>query len=110
MMSEYWYKNDETNPCNDCGVCCSHFRISFYQGEIASLGGVVPDELTVSVNAVMACMKNTEHGFKKCIALEDGKCSIYYNRPSACREFPAILDDGSINPKCIELKKKYLNK
>ena len=102
---EFWYKNDQTNPCNNCGVCCSHFRISFYQGELKSLGGVVPDELVVSINPTMVAMKNTECGYGKCVGLVDGKCSIYDERPSVCRLFPAVLEDGSINPKCIELKR-----
>jgi len=29
-----------------------------------------------------------------CIFLKDGKCSVYQNRPTACRIFPYVTEDG----------------
>lgn len=102
------------NPCSTCGVCCAHFRVSFYCGELdEGSGGVVPAELTVKVNDVMACMKGTESGNGRCVALagEIGKggirCRIYANRPTPCREFPVWLDDGTPNPDCQRLRAKF---
>ena len=102
----------EENPCLNCGVCCNHFRISFYFGEMDEHeNGFVPSALTSKVNDFFACMKGTESG-GRCIALEgtpgkgDIKCSIYHNRPTPCREFPVWLDDGTANPKCNELRER----
>jgi Fe-S-cluster containining protein len=100
------------NPCLNCGACCAHFRVSFYCGEIAGEGGgYVPPELVSQVSALRACMKGTEYGGKRCIALrgELGKegihCAIYDNRPSPCREFSTWMDDGRPNPDCQRLRK-----
>jgi len=55
-------------------------------------------------------MKGTEKGHGRCVALrgELGKpgirCDIYPNRPSACREFDAWLEDGTPNPDCQRLR------
>jgi len=98
------------NPCLDCGACCQHFRVSFYGGESdAHPGGFVPDHLVVPINPVMACVKGTEMGHARCVALtgvvgESIGCSIYANRPSPCREFPVWMDDGSPNPDCQRLR------
>lgn len=101
------------NPCISCGACCAHFRVSFYCGELAGASGnVVPADMVSKVNALIVCMKGTEAGNGRCIALvgELGKpgisCSIYGNRPSPCREFANWLDDGSPNPDCQRLRSK----
>ena len=61
------------------------------------MGGWVPDELTVQLTGTFAAMKETEKGFRPCVALKEGRCSIYalnlqhmgVNRP----EFWVILMD-----------------
>lgn len=95
------------NPCTSCGGCCAHFRVSFYCGELSDgLGGMVPVELTSKINDTMACMKGTEKGHGRCVALvgELGRpgvgCSIYPQRPSPCREFSPWEADGQPNPAC----------
>ena len=100
-----------TNPCLSCGACCAHFRVSFYCGEIAGeSGGTVPAELVTQVSPLRGCMKGTEYGGQRCVALrgelgQDGiHCSIYEQRPSPCREFPAWLDDGTPNPDCQRVR------
>jgi len=91
-------------------MCCQFFRVSFYHGEITGNGfGVVPAELTSKLNAHLACMKGTERGNGACIALkhteEDGwRCSIYEQRPTTCREFNILNEDGSVNQKCQALQ------
>ena len=99
------------NPCISCGICCAHFRVSFYCGELSDgLGGFVPAELTSQLTPLMACMKGTETGHGRCIALRGtlGRpgiaCAIYANRPTPCREFPTWLEDGTPNPDCQRLR------
>ncbi len=102
---------DESNPCLGCGVCCTHFRISFYFGELDTKPmGFVPNEKTSKINDFFACMKGTETG-GRCVALlgtpgENISCAIYSNRPTPCREFPVFMEDGNPNPKCNELRSK----
>jgi len=63
--------DDERNPCLSCGACCQHFRVSSYQGELSTnLGGTVPADLAVSVTPFTACMKGTETGGGRCVALQ----------------------------------------
>lgn len=100
----------EPNPCLDCGVCCTHFRISFYWGETdAAPGGFVPAALTEKLTPHLSCMRGSNQLPRRCVALagELGvavACSIYESRPTPCREFPVYLDGGLPNPKCDELR------
>ena len=101
-----FYDMPALSACNDCGACCRHFRVSFYQGELDSFpGGTVPLAMTSTLNPTMVCMQGTEHGGKRCIALQpDKRCAIYANRPTPCREFPVYMEDGTLNPRCIQLR------
>ncbi|WP_397475169.1 YkgJ family cysteine cluster protein [Pusillimonas sp.] len=108
--------NDDihTNPCLSCGACCAHFRVSFYCGEITGEdGGTVPPELVSQVGPLRACMKGTEEGGQRCVALrgeiglEGIHCSIYEQRPSPCRDFPAWEEDGAPNPDCQRVRAKF---
>jgi Fe-S-cluster containining protein len=108
---EIAHAGDTANPCLSCGACCAHFRVSFYFGELANhAGGGVPVELTSKVNEFSAAMKVEKSSNNRCVALrgEVGKagvsCSIYANRPSPCREFPAWEEDGTPNPDCQRLR------
>jgi Fe-S-cluster containining protein len=101
------------NPCTACGACCASLRVSFYCGELSGgSGGFVPAQLASKVNDFVACMKGTEMGHGRCIALEGelGRpgvhCSIYPERPSTCREFSPWRDDGSPNPDCQRLRRE----
>ncbi|SRR5690606_3771366 len=106
--------NIHTNPCLSCGACCAHFRVSFYCGEIAGEdGNGVPPELVSQAGPLRACMKGTETGGQRCVALrgEIGKegihCAIYPKRPSPCRDFPAWEADGTPNPDCQKVRAKF---
>jgi len=98
------------NICLECGQCCQHFRVSFYQGEVQGSGyGTVPANLITPITPHLACMKGTEKGGGRCAALThsdaDGyRCSIYENRPSPCREFNVYLENGELNPGCQKLR------
>lgn len=102
------------NPCMACGACCARFRVSFYCGELADgSGGFVPTELASKVNDVIACMKGTEAGNGRCIALvgEVGqpglRCTIYPNRPTTCREFAPWREDGTPTPECQRVRASF---
>lgn len=94
------------NPCIGCSACCRHFRVSFYHGELDTQpGGHVPADMTVQLSPFRACMRGTESGHGRCVALLDnGLCGIYAQRPSVCREFPVWMADGSMNPDCVRLR------
>jgi len=98
----------EQDPCRGCGVCCSYFRVSFFFGELdCEPGGTVPADMTVQAGPFLACMKGTEHGNGRCIALTaENRCAIYQKRPSSCRDFPALVN-GARNPKCIALRRRF---
>jgi len=103
---------DTFNPCLDCGACCTHFRVSFYCGEVAGAnGGTVPEALVTQLSPVRVCMTGTELGNGRCVALrgELGKpgirCDIYPLRPTPCRDFNAWEADGSVNPDCQRLRR-----
>ncbi len=97
------------NPCFGCGLCCRHYRVSFYHGELDSQpGGWVPAELAGQYTPFRACMQGTEKGGGRCVALqEDGRCAIYVRRPSVCREFPVFMEGGAMNPECLRLRALY---
>jgi hypothetical protein len=104
--------DQEDNPCLSCGACCQHFRVSMYMGEMASSpGGTVPDELVSAVNPFIVCMKGTEMGHGRCVALRGvvGKpgirCEIYPLRPTPCREYRVWREDGTPNPDCQRLRR-----
>jgi Fe-S-cluster containining protein len=98
------------NPCISCGICCTHFRISFYWAEADDApGGFVPAHMTEKLNHTMRCMKGSNELPRRCAALagtvgEQVACTIYANRPTPCREFPVYFDDGTPNPRCDELR------
>lgn len=81
-------------------MCCQHFLVSFYHGEIAGNGtGLAPAELTTQITLHLAFMKGTEKGWAACVALrytlqESYRCSIYEKRSSARRKFHVFNEDG----------------
>jgi len=105
----YYDMTGKDNPCDGCNACCRHFRVSFYHGELDSQpGGHVPADLAVQITPFRACMKGTESGQNRCIALQSGgRCSIYEHRPSVCREFPVFMPDGTMNTECMRLRVIY---
>lgn len=93
---------DKENACFECGQCCQKLRVSFYHAE------PVPVELTVKLTPHRACMKGTEDA-QGCIALSHSpaqgyRCTIYADRPSPCREFNPIHEDGTPNSTCARLR------
>ncbi len=95
------------NPCVSCGVCCALYKVVIEPDETTDQpGGVVPVELTVTSRNKRRFMKGTETFRKRCMALTgtvgaNVGCSIYEQRPMACRRFAASWEavDGG-NPLC----------
>ncbi len=85
------------DPCRGCGACCRTMRVSFHWMETQ-----VPAHMTTRTGPHLVCMKGTEQG-GACVALRGDRCTIYENRPSPCRDFPAVID-GRRNPRCLELR------
>ena len=84
------------DPCTSCGACCASFRVDFSVQQLQSLGGCVPDGLSVEVNDTICRMRGTDHQPMRCAALtgkigERVACGIYEWRPNPCRE----LEPGS---------------
>ncbi len=100
----------DDHPCQPCGACCSHFRVSFYHGELDDMPfGMVPVALTEKLNDTRACMKGTSQKQPRCIALSGTPgqftaCTIYAQRPTPCREFNAWDDNGQPNADCQRLR------
>lgn len=93
------------NPCLACGACCAHFRVSFFWGECASSGGVVPDHLVVQVSPHNVAMLGTEAKPARCVGLLGDvgcrvRCTLYEQRSSTCREFEAAWSNGEPNAHC----------
>jgi len=100
------------NPCQLCGACCAHFRVSFYWAETdAHPFGMVPAQLTIPIAPHYVAMQgtqttDTETQTTRCVALagEIGGavgCTIYEQRSSTCREF----DSGT--PACNRAREKH---
>lgn len=105
--------DDGSNPCVACGACCTGVRVSFYQGEVRSMGGEVPDDWVTRLSPFLVCMKGTELGTGACGALAGQvghpgiRCLIYPVRSSTCRAFRVWDDDGSANRDCIRLRDRF---
>ncbi|WP_248794531.1 YkgJ family cysteine cluster protein [Pseudomonas sp. MWU13-2105] len=102
----------DANPCLNCGACCAYFRVSFYWGECASAGGLVPDELVTQVSPNHVAMLGTERRAPRCTALEGEvgqqvSCSIYHQRSSTCREFEASWVDSVHNEHCDKARAAF---
>lgn len=99
------------NPCMSCGVCCAHFRVSFYWGEAdPALKDSVPIELTAPIlHPHRLAMLGTLGLPIRCVALigEVGmavSCAIYARRPSPCRELEPWEANGQPGGKCNQAR------
>lgn len=97
--------------CCSCGACCVTYRITLPRIELASApDGWVPVDLTLPYTATTACMREHPEQPGRCIALA-GKvghavsCTIYPQRPSACREFAPLSVIGIGDEACDEARR-----
>ena len=103
----------KTSPCITCGACCAFFRVSFPDTETNNFpGGSVPLNMTLPSNGAQRVMKGTGTHHTRCIALEGKvafrvKCTIYENRPSACRGFNFSWENDIGNFLCDRARAFY---
>lgn len=79
-------------PCGTCTLCCQVLSPHLTPAEVSS--GKYPISLTMpsaelltkdpSVGPIVTMFKNQKGG---CSMFVDGRCSIYHDRPIACRQF-----------------------
>jgi uncharacterized protein len=102
-----------THPCLSCGACCAAFRVSMHWSETEpALGGRVPIELTETLGPHQRCMRGTWAKRPHCVALQGevgtaAHCSIYPQRPMACRELKLSWEDGTHSPQCDKARALY---
>lgn len=98
------------NPCLQCGVCCTQFRVSFYWGEADDVTEEgVPVALTERLGPHRLMMKGTGGSNPRCIALDGElcrsvRCSIHPSRPSPCRAFEASWASGRPEERCDQAR------
>ena len=79
-------------PCFDCGgKCCKTLIVM-----APSLDGLVRQTRLVAEHGNIAWIDST------CKYLADGRCSIYNDRPQACKDYPV---DG---PACVATRENVL--
>lgn len=85
----------EDNPRQRCGICCAHYRVSFYWRKATddSPDGV-PVDLTDTLGPVWRGMTGIDCATTRSIALigrskNPWRCATYDHRPSPCRKFEA---------------------
>lgn len=76
--------------CTECGNCCNSLRPGVTNQEIERLAGMdgmkprdFEDEFVEEDSGQDKCLKDTP-----CKYLKDKKCTIYSQRPNACKSYP----------------------
>lgn len=108
-------ESPKKHPCIECGACCASFRVAFYwrEAEPKDTENAVPKGYFEELDSMSRCMKGTSNKHHpKCTALKgtiglDAHCSIYPNRPSACRRFAASFENGQRNPRCDDARIRH---
>ena len=106
------------HPCLSCGACCAHYRVSLHWSEAEpepgapDLGGRVPIALTETFGPHQRSMRGTWAKQPHCVALQGTVgvsvgCSIYDDRPSACRDLRMSWEGGGPNPQCDQARIAY---
>lgn len=101
------------NVCCHCGACCATYRVTLPRADLASRpGGWVPDALTEPYTPTSACMREHPDMPGRCIALigtigEEVRCTIYAQRPAACRDFAPFSAFGIGDAACDEARLRH---
>ncbi|WP_395748370.1 YkgJ family cysteine cluster protein [Prosthecobacter sp.] len=95
---------DSASPCQTCGACCAHYRVSFYWQEAGQRG--LDESMLVQVSPWQVCFKGTEQKPVRCVNLEGEigscvSCRIYEQRTTPCRSVE-IGDE-----KCLQARKAH---
>lgn len=108
-------KTQSIHPCQKCGACCAAFRVAFYwrEAQVSDHSPAVPAGTWVELTERLRVMKGTQVKHRpKCESLQgrighNVSCSIYSERPSACRNFRASFEFGQHEPRCDEARSKH---
>ena len=97
--------------CQNCGACCATLRITLPRIKLESRGGQVPDALTEPYTPTTACMREHPDMPGRCLALAgtvgvEVACTIYVQRPEACREFAPFAALGEGDEACDEARRR----
>jgi Fe-S-cluster containining protein len=99
--------------CQTCGACCATFRITLPRVELDNAaGGWVPAALTEPYTPTTACMREHAEHPGRCIALagapgESVRCTIYAQRPGACRDFAPLSLFGQGDEACDAARRRH---
>ncbi len=99
--------------CQSCGACCATYRITLPRVDLdSSADGWVPAILTQPYTATTACMREHPDHPGRCIALagevgSEVHCTIYVQRPAACRDFAPLSAIGSGDEACDDARRRY---
>ena len=97
--------------CQRCGACCATYRITLPRVDLDTHPhGWVPAALTTPYTPTTACMREHPDHPGRCIALtgEIGQqvhCTIYEQRPAACRDFAPLAALGSGDDACDDARR-----
>ena len=71
-------------PCGECNQCCIHLSPLLTPEEFESGKYIYTLTTTPNTSLPAFAIPRDKNG---CYYLKDGKCSIYNDRPKACRQF-----------------------
>ena len=101
--------------CFQCGICCKLFLINlteeeYRSGRYETMFDEFVEDFSEAEMVGANVLDQKEDG--SCIYLEDGKCSIHYQRPQSCRKFFCSSEDPNFKKmiETIDEYKKDLNK
>lgn len=99
----------ENVPCNSCTLCCELLSPYLTKEEISSgkypLSMIYPEPEQVKQNSEIGpILKMYQKKSGGCGLFIDGRCSIYEDRPIACRQFDCRKNHHSKVPNMLDNK------
>jgi uncharacterized protein len=89
MTTDVWGKIN----CLDCGNCCKTLEIVVDKGDILRLAKRLSISTAQFTEKYVTNTDGVSHFMPSCPFLgEDNACSVYEDRPRACRDFPYLYE------------------
>lgn len=91
VTDEIWAQID----CTTCGNCCRTLQIIVDDKDIKRLAtrfGITPKQFAAKY--IRTAEDGEKHFDSPCPFLEGNACSVYEDRPQACRDFPYLYTPG----------------
>ncbi|MCW3995837.1 MAG: YkgJ family cysteine cluster protein [Candidatus Bathyarchaeota archaeon] len=81
--------------CTQCGVCCTETEMLLCEDDIKRLEskGFIEGDFVQYDKQGYATLKNRD-GYCVFYDRKNHQCSVYIDRPTGCRVYPVILDEG----------------